>query len=267
VYPPKNLSTEAGSGRPDFVVRDAVTQEVLAWIESECWSNQEQLDRYRRIYRERIVALWGKPGPECDLSLQEVSAFLGREANDFDQQTRVNAEHLRGLIGEISEYGSRGSKTAAVGDEMRNSTFLVALASKLGSRLYYYQDGDRMTPGRVRVDTTDSENNRGFSIGVYSPNTPKRRVSIMNRSAGRPFLSFSSKAWLYHYLPGHRAVVDEWCKFAWTLGADLEGIDSVSERGGRPTGNKTVAVNLERVESQIDAIVGFLSRFSDRPTR
>ena len=266
VYPPMNLATETGSGRPDFVVRDPETNAVLAWIEVECWSNREQLAAYRRTYSERVIALWGKPGPECELSLQEVGAFLDAKLSAQSPQVRVSFAHLRGLIREIDDNGgSRASRTAAVGVEMKRSRLLMDLADVLGAKLYYFMEGEGPMPaGRIRVDTTDTADNRGYSIGVYSPNTPKRRVSIMNRSGGRPAISFSSKAWLYYYLPGHRSLIDEWCDFAWKMGADLAAADPLTNLGDRPRGNRTVAVPITIAEEAATQIAEYLGRMAER---
>jgi hypothetical protein len=94
---------------------------------------------------------------------------------------------------------------------MWESPFVVGLREALGPRLSRFLPGEEdVRPGEIRLDTTDTKDNKGFSVRVHSPwSSQHKSVSILNRSGGRPEIRFSSKAWLNYYLRGHAEAVQE----------------------------------------------------------
>ena len=55
--------------------------------------------------------------------------------------------------------------------------------------------------GSFEADTTDTPNNQGFSLRVYSPESSDRTLSVMSISGGRDRVYFPSLAKLKKYLP------------------------------------------------------------------
>ena len=128
LYPPLNTANDAGAGRPDFAVHAGMTQEAVAYIEVECWRDEEQMARFRPdVPHGTNITVWGKPGPGCDLSLEEMSAFLTGAAAWTPPQVRLNALHLKELIDDTLSGAGGSAKKASVGDEMWESPFVVGL--------------------------------------------------------------------------------------------------------------------------------------------
>src|SRR5438270_10777570 len=94
LYPPKNATSEEGTGRPDFKV--SVDDEIVAWIEVECFKDEDQLGRFRRIYRPApVLAIWGSNCYGGDLSLDELSGFLAQPHPNWSRQVAFNVHYLR----------------------------------------------------------------------------------------------------------------------------------------------------------------------------
>jgi hypothetical protein len=253
VYPPRNLIGEVGSGRPDFVVRTP-DEEVLAWIEVECWSNAQQLAAYRLACRERVIAIWGKPGPSCDLSLQEIAEYIDSLLPARVGQARFNFQHLRGLIHDIDAGGRSSTSRAEVSEAIWESSLVVGLRNALGPKLRPFTLGQGSTlPGSIEIASTDSKDNRGFGIRVYSRHSLQgNSVGIFNRKAGGPTISFNSKAWLEWYLRRHAEAIAALGRLIATMGGDVDKWKRQPERhaDGRPKAHYT-QVGLAGAEEHV----------------
>ncbi|MDP9238812.1 MAG: hypothetical protein M3P30_15670 [Chloroflexota bacterium] len=270
LYPPLNTANDAGAGRPDFAVRDAITDTLLAYIEVECHRDEEQIARFRRMFPStNVLAVWGRPGPGCDLSLQEVATFLTAAADWHPAQIRLNALHLKKLIDDALSGCYVSTKKMSVGDEMWDSPFVQGLRSALGTRITRFLPGEGdVRPGEIRLDTTDTKDNKGFSLRVHSPwSSQNKSVSILNRSGGRPEIRFSSQAWLAYYLRNHMEPIGELAKFVRESGGDMEQ----DWRGGavilgpRPKGNSTTPLRLVEAEQNVERIAALVAKLADRP--
>ena len=199
VYPPTNRN----GLRPDLKVIDP-NGRTLAWIEVELGSNARQLEDYRNTYPEEVKALWGKRSYRGDLSLEELVERVERESK-LDPQIAVNAQQLADLIREaLTDYTSSPGRSA-LSPEMRDHPLVAGLDDLLGSRILYNLGGNtRPPPGYLKANTTDTPNNRGFSLRVYSPKSKSsdKTLSIMSISGGRPRVYFPSLQKLQSYLPG-----------------------------------------------------------------
>lgn len=269
IYPGRNFGTDEGVARPDYVVSD-LDERTIARIEVECWSNAEQLERYRRIYSERIIAIWGTPDPRADLSLKEIATFVRSILPATHGQQRATLRYFLGLVDEIASAGaSRGSLPAAIGDEMWDSTLVAGLRDRLGGRLTRFSVGQGdMRPGDIQVGTTETRDNRGYWVRVYSPwSTTRKSVSILNRTAGRPEVRISSSAWLNHYLRSHGDVVSDLGRLVEVMGGDIEmwKAEPTRDQSGRPKTWHGVPLPLTVVEDRIDEVAELILRFANRP--
>ena len=198
VYPPTNRN----GLRPDLKVIDPDGR-TLAWVEVEIGSNIRQLEDYRNTYPEEVKALWGKRTHLGDLSLEELVERVEQEPN-LDPQIAANAQQLADLIREaLADYTSSPGRSA-LSPEMRDHPLVAGLADLLGSRILYdLGENERPPPGYLKANTTDTPNNRGFSLRVYNPKSklPDKTLSIMSISGGRPRVYFLSLRKLQSYLP------------------------------------------------------------------
>jgi hypothetical protein len=259
IYPPRNTANDAGAGRPDFEAKLADTSKVIAQIEVEITRNIEQLQRFRRMFpTQRVLAIWGRPSSECDLSLEEIEAFLRTAAQWKSPQARVNAEHLRLLIHDALEGARASPGRAAVGDEMWESPLMVGLRTAIGSRLVRLGGGKaRLGLGEVGVNTTDTTDNKGFSVRVASRVANDGSVSVLNRKAGAPAIGFSTKAWLRHYLPERHGAIDQLVHLVASLGGDLVQDWTPALDGNKPRAG-TVTVPLGKVEPEVATLAKVL---------
>ena len=241
VYPPTNRC----GLRPDLVVIDPDGR-TLAWIEVELGRDDRQLKEYRNTYPEEVKALWGKQSHRGDLSLEEIVERLERESN-LDPQIAVNAQQLTDLIREALEDHSPSLGRSALSPEMRDHPLVAGLADLLGSRILYHLDGnERPPPGYLKANTTDTPNNRGFSLRVYSPKSKSsdQTLSIMSISGGRPRVYFPSLLKLQSYLPGCSREVEAYKSVLCDMNLNIAKF----ELNGRPW------LELERVCDQLEKI-------------
>ena len=212
VYPAKGC----GGMRPDLkVVRADFT---LAWIEVELGRDQKQFERYCEEFDEPVKRVWGTRADGGDLSLEEIAEFLS-EFSELGPQVAVNAEHLRKsiLVG-LGLYSSSPHR-ADVSDEMWEHSLVRGLRERLCCRLLFTTG--KVPGGYLKADSTDTTNNRGFSLRVNSPVATRGTISVMNITGGQPDVGFPSMEWLRKYLPDHRAEIDAYASTLAGLGLDI----------------------------------------------
>ena len=241
VYPP----TDKNGLRPDLKVIDPDGR-TLAWIEVELGSNARQLEDYRNTYPEEVKALWGKRSHRGDLSLEELVERIERESN-LDPQIAVNSQQLADLIREALTGHTSSPGRSALSPEMRDHPLVAGLADLLGSRILYDLGGNkRPPPGYLKANTTDTPNNRGFSLRVYSPKSksPDKTLSIMSISGGRPRVYFPSLQKLQSYLPGCLREIEDYNAILCSMNLNVAKF----ELNGRPW------LELERVCDQLERL-------------
>ena len=209
VYPPKNR----GDVRPDLKVVDP-GHNTLAWIEVELGTDLGQLKRYRRkLYPEPVMALWGTPGENVDLSLEEVAEHLECQTG-LSPQVAANAQQLAELIREGLRDHVPSPGRSSLSPQMREHPLVAGLSELLGERLRFDLGANEPpAPGDLKADTTATHNNLGFSLRVYSPEAQSGSLSIMSVSAGRRRIMLPSLEKLEEYLPVCRKQV-EWYRSA-----------------------------------------------------
>ncbi len=218
IYPRVNVE----GFRPDFAVKDADTEAVLAWIEVECGTDQGQLERYRKRYPEPVLSIWGRKADGGDLSLEEIAVFLEHIESDDEPQVRWNAEHLRQQIIEVLDGRvGRTYKDAPVSAAVRATPFVAQLTKELGDKLTFDVDGP-LRPGQIRANT---KADLGFSLRVYSRKAARTHsLSVLNQTGGQPSIWFQSKAKMLHYLPERTEVIERLVATVRDMGGDMETI-------------------------------------------
>ena len=112
---------------------------------------------------------------------------------------------------------------ALVSPEMWNCHWLVVgLRDRIGDRIV--KTTGSVPSGYLKADTTDSPNNRGFSLRVNRRNDADPTTSIMaitNRNADH-WLIFPSRRALYCFLPDLHAEVDEYMAVINRLRPDVD---------------------------------------------
>lgn len=197
VYPPTNR----GDVRPDLKVVDA-EHNTLAWIEVELCADMGQLGCYReKLHPEPVMALWGTPGDGGDLSLKEIAEHLERQTG-LSPQVAVNTQQLAELIREGLRDHVHSPGRSSLSPQMRNHRLVAGLSELLAERLRFdLGTNEPPAPGDLKVDTTDTHNNRGFSLRVYSPEAQSGTLSVMSISSGRSTIRLPSIQKLNEYLP------------------------------------------------------------------
>lgn len=247
VYP----STGRGHLRPDLkVVRGEST---LAWIEVELSKDQKQFDRYRESFDEPVRSVWGTRADKGDLSLEEVAEFLSNQP-DLGPQEAVNAEHLLKSVQVGLGLYSSSPDRADVSDEVWQDPLVCGLRKRLGCRLV--RTTKKVSAGYLTADTTDSPDNRGFSLRVNSRKATRGTVSVMNITGGQPAVGFPSLDWLTKYLPDHRAEIA-----AYAAALDDLGLDIVSYEGRRRG-----ALPYDRVIDGLDELAPCLLALAGAPS-
>ena len=198
VYPPSNRNGH----RPDLkVVNPARPDGTLAWIEVELGKNIRQLEDYQRSFHpDKVKAVWGKRGHDGDLSLEEVAKFL-KNQTELHPQVTLHVQQLTELICEgLAGYSSSPGRSA-LSPEMKNHELVVGLCRLLEGKIRFNLDSKGPPPCYFKMDTTDTPNNQGFSLRVYSPKSSNGTLSIMSITAGRDKVYFPSLPKLERYLP------------------------------------------------------------------
>jgi hypothetical protein len=248
LYPALNLSD--GAGRPDFAVKNAESDATVAWIEVECYKDEEQLARFRKSCSPLLVkAIWGKREYGADLSLEEVAEHLSGLQYAEEPQIRYNAEHLRQQIDEVfSGHWSGSAKPTVVSDHVRETSFvrrLVEELARLGGGLSFDISGP-MRPREIRANTRGKN---GFSLRVYSPVAPSdRSVSVLYQSGGRSDVYFQSLAKMTQYLERRRDVLEELSTLVEQMGGDMKSIEL----------NARTSASLAEVEPRLPALAAII---------
>ncbi|MDE0373641.1 MAG: hypothetical protein OXI73_14010 [Rhodospirillales bacterium] len=199
VYPP----TDQYGLRPDLKV-DSVDGKGLAWIEVELGKNPGQYKRYQSKFGpDQVKRLWGKRRHRGDLSLEEVAERVAAEEG-LHPQVEKSARLLVRLIADGIAEHSHSLGRSTLSQEMRDHRLIRKLRNMLGNRLRFeLGESEPPDPGQLKVNTTDTDNNRGFSLRVYShvSKLPDSTVSVMSISGGRDRVNFPSLSMLQQYLP------------------------------------------------------------------
>lgn len=223
IYPTTNVVGDGGSIRPDFVVKADEAAPPLAWIEVECGHDEAQLARFRAQLGQRVIAVWGRAEPHADLGLDEVAAFIdGANLDGEHPQVRCNLRHLRMLIGEaLDGPAARGYKVAPVSPAMLDTPLVRALRAVLGEGLSF-DVARAMRPGEIRAQTIGE---RGLSVRVHSRVAADRSVSVLSQGAGRPEVTFPSRAKLERYLPARGDAIARFAALIGAMGGDVDGAE------------------------------------------
>ncbi|MHB1345265.1 MAG: hypothetical protein ACYCX3_13050 [Thermoleophilia bacterium] len=251
LYPAKNVIGDGGSIRPDFVIKHGNTEETLGWVEVECGRDPVQLARFRRELAQRVIAIWGRPDPLAELSLEEIADQIEElEAAHEHPQIRYNARHLQQLIREaLDGSASRSSKPAAVSAYMLETSFVRGLRQGLGDRLSLELSGP-MHPGEIRAQTVGAH---GFSLRVYSRvSTTNKSLSVLNQSGGRPEIRFPSREKMLHYLPDRAEAVKDLEALVREMGGDMAGIAMA----------RLTTVPIQSVEKNLPRLVDVVLRLA-----
>ena len=214
VYPPKTYK----GYRPDL--KAVSGDSTLEWIEVELGADEAQAKRYEKEYCEPVKRVWGKRSDACDLSLEEIADRLDNE-KDLPKQTQVNVDYLRELIQEGLEGHSGSPGRATVSDDMRFHPLVAGLRQRLGDRLLF-EGSPRV--GYLTADTTDTPNNKGFSLSVRRRDSSSGPVSLMAIRAGTHFI-FPSRQKLNRCLPDRRTEVEAYLRLVSHFGCavDVQG--------------------------------------------
>ena len=248
LYPPRNSRRGL---RPDL--RVVLGSTTLAWIEVELGKDESQAERYSANFSEPVKKIWGKRNAGGDLSLEEIAVYLAKRT-DVLGQARMNVEHLRKSIEAGLGGHSPARGRAEVSDEVWDHELVVRLREKLGDRLT--RTTGAVQTGHLRIDTTDTPNNRGFSLRVRSTLPRVGTISIMNRTAGRDEIEVASPAKLREYLPSHRAEVAAYSLLLTELGIDVDSYE-VQQRP---------RLGMQTVLDRIDEFASHANAFAGRPT-
>ena len=214
VYPPKTYK----GYRPDLkAVSDDST---LAWIEVELGADEAQAKCYEKEYCESVKRVWGKRSDACDLSLEEIADRLDNQ-KDLPKQTQVNVDYLRELIREglAGHIGSPGRAT--VSDDMRSGPLVAELSQRLGDRLLFDIGSGSPRVGYLKADTTDTHNNKGFSLRVRRRDSSSGTVSLMAIKAETQLI-FPSRQKLNRCLPDRQSEVEAYLRLVSHFGCDVD---------------------------------------------
>ena len=244
VYPP---TTQRGH-RPDLKVVGSEGEE-LAWIEVELGKQDAQYETYRKIFG-RVLRLWGKRSHQGDLSLEEVAERVEAESG-LHPQVAMNAGQLVELIRDGLAVHAQSPGRSRLSPEMRNHPLIVELHKLLGDSLQFeLGDTEPPEPGELKVNTTDTDNNRGLSLRLYSPESklPDKTISVMNITGGRDRVHFPSLPRLQQYLPQCPQAVGEFRSALCSLNLDI-GKFTRNQRPSRRL--KTILENAQKLRAPL----------------
>lgn len=209
IFPCPNLSFEEFdiSGRPDFKIM--LNGEIVGFIEVELGKeDEEQINRYRKSEKRKIYSIVGKKSyPNADLSLEEIYEYIKTIKQKYEgSQVIASIELFNKLIEYYIIEGnfSINSKATSVSEKMKSTSLMRSFYSEFGQNNII--DFGPAMPGKVLFNTI-GEN--GFSLRIYCNKSSSKSLSILNRSGGREFISFTSVKKLSHYLPLKKKEVDE----------------------------------------------------------
>ncbi len=240
VYPTENLSGD----RPDYIVKNA--DKIIGYVEVELGNeNKSQLSQYRNKYENeniKIFSISGKSAHNSDLSLEEVSAFLKNNLDNFaNQQIIISAKYLIKLIETFSNNTQKTSR-APVSEEVLNLPFVKKLLDALKD---YQPESEqrRAVPGKYYIDTTGT---KGFSFRVYSKQStlPTKSTALFSITKGESDISFQSDWWYRKYL-NHKNTedVENWIN---SIIYDLRlPIDKIGEKQKFKISIKSIEKNFE----------------------
>lgn len=257
VYPPSNN----GRGyRPDMKVVSP-DGSVQAWIEVELGTDESQVARYREEFNEPIKTVWGK---ECDggnLSLEEIADYLGSlPSENVTGQAALNSEYLYRLI-QVGLKGHSRVGRGQVGCEIRTNDLVDKLVNRLEDKIKFTL-GENVSPqeGYLKADTTNTTNNRGFSLRVKRRDDKPGTVALLSIHDGE-FLTFPSRSKLNRCLPDHQSEIEEYMALIVGFGCNVD-VDGNNARY-RPR----LSNDLDVVLSELDRLVHCLETLASCPKR
>ena len=207
VYPPGNIRGR----RPDLrVVSDG---SELAVIEVELGKNQGQAEDYRAQF-DVVKTIWGTRDSGGDLSLEEITEFLGRHRRLYPQ-TKINVKHLCKLIEEGLRSHSQSAERGNVSEEMWNHWLVEELRSRLGDRLV--ATTKQVGIGILKADTIG---NKGFSLKVRRRDR-SGEVALLSITRGTHLL-FPSRQKLNRCLPNLGTAVDDYMYLVASMNCDVD---------------------------------------------
>ena len=249
VYPSKGCNNI----RPDLKVTH--DDSTLAWLEVELGKDEEQIADYKCKLDAEVKAIWGRRTDGGDFSLEEIADYLEAQVS-HPPQTAVYIEHLYKLIQVGLEGHTRSSKRARLSDEMRDHCLVIGLKERLQDRLMFEYGNEPPQVGYLKADTTASPNNRGFSLGVYSPVAKKSRtLKVISLTAGRPRVYFPSLLKLQRYLPDHYVEIESYASLLARMGLNI-GRFGEAQRPSLP---------LDAVLEELDTLAECLREIADHP--
>ena len=200
VYPPSNRNYR----RPDLKVMNPTNLDApaRAWIEVELSKDNSQLTDYRKkLHPDPVKSLWGKHSHHGDLSLEEVAEYLSRQQG-LHPQVAVNVQQLVELIREGLQGHSSPPGRSTLSPEMKDHPLVAGPSDILGSKMRFdLRANESPCPCYLKVDTTDTKNNRGFSLRVYSPVSRNGTLSVVSISGQSKDVRLPSLKKLKEYLP------------------------------------------------------------------
>lgn len=210
----------AGTLRPDFVVRGPADV-IRAYVEAELGpEDAEQMARYRESCAAPVFSIVGRssyhPG---DLSLESLRALARRLQNSLPgTQNSVSLELFCKLVEHYVIRGNyRGAtRRAALSEKMLSTTLVRLIYDSFGPDRIVGAGRPAMR-GRLLLDTVKEG---GLSVRLYSTETGRQGFSVMNRTSGRPYCEFPSRAKLVKYFPFRLAAADRYAGLVASEGAD-----------------------------------------------
>ena len=254
VYPPTNMN----GYRPDLKV---VSQDdsTLAWIEVELGKDDFQAADYRDRFCEPVKTVCGKRSDGGDLSLEEIAEYLETcPRKDLSTQEAVNTEYLCKMIRDGLDGHKRSQGRGPVSREMLDNRFVERLIKRLNGKIKLSLGENESPPvGYLKADTTDTANNRGFSLQVMRRDK-NGTVALISIQDGE-FLIFPSRSKLNRCLPNHQAAVEDYMSLVISFGCDVD-VD-----GNNAKHRPRLSRNLDTMLSKLDELASCLQALADRP--